>query len=318
MSLETLKQRLNYRGGNAQGRLERDKLRSLKSVLKNGSYQTTDILLLNKENDEYDRAFKCLINPDKTKEDYRNMILSIPYEDIQLNAAIVGKTSEGQALTEIAPGQVFYWPEMETYWIIYLHHIEERAYFRAEIRQCEKEVVIGGKTYKIYFRGPTETTIQWGQKSDTVWNNLNYSAVIYITKDENTTEYIKRFAKLVIDGETWQVAARNNVSGDGIIEVALEETYTDTFPDPIPVEPEDNILIKGDNLVYPYDIKVYTIDIEEPAGTWLISNKKAVIREQDATAVTVEIVTGKSGEFDLIYRQEGQNDIIQPIVIQSL
>ena len=320
MSLNTLNMRLNYRGGDIDGRMNKDKLHSLRKSIQS-SYQSATIYLPDEENPEdYTRMFRCLINPDKTKEDYNNMILSIPYEDIQLNKKPTEEETITQGLvpTLIRPGQTFYWKKNNSYWIIYMQHLEERAYFRAEIRKCEKETIINGRAYKIYFRGPTETTIQWGQKSNTVWNDLNYSAVIFITKDENTSEYIKRFAILEIGDETWEVVARNDVSGDGIIEVALKETYTDTFPDPKPVEPEDNRLIKGDNLVYPYDIKTYTIDIENPMGTWYVSNKRAVIREQNSTSATVEIVTGKSGTFDLIYEQEGQEDIVQPIIIQSL
>lgn len=320
MSLNTLNMRLNYRGGDADGRMNKDKLNSLKKAM-NYSYQSHNINFLDENNNiDFQRTYRCLINPDKLKEDYNNMILSIPYENIFLGKEYEGEKGNKPFLMDsiIKPGNVFYWQEEDSYWIVYMHYINERAYFRAEIRKCEKEVTINNRTYKIYFRGPTETTIQWGQKSNTIWNDLNYSAVIFITKDENTEKYLKRFAILEIDGETWEVVARNPVSGDGIIEVALKETYTDTFPDPEPTEPEDNSLIKGDNLVYPYDIKIYTINIENPAGTWYVSNKKAIIREQNSTSATVEIVTGKSGTFDLIYKQEGQEDIVQPITIQSL
>lgn len=320
MSLENLKKRLEYRGGNEEGRIRKDKVRSLKAAM-HSSYQAATIYLPDEEDEEqYTRVFKCLINPDKTKENYNNMFLSIPFEDISLNEKPIGNetTTKGLTNTRIKPGQVFYWAEENSYWIIYMQHIEERAYFRAEIRKCEKQVVINGRTYKIYFRGPTETTISWGSKSDTIWNDLNYSAIVFITQDGNTLDYIKRFATLNIEGETYEVVARNTVAGDGIIKVALKETYTDTFPDPEPEEPEDNSLIKGDNLVYPYDIKVYTIEIENPAGVWSVNSSKVKIKKQDSNSVTLEIVTGKSGEFDLIYSQDGEDDIIQHIIIQSL
>lgn len=320
MSLNTLNMRLNYRGGDADGRMNKDKLNSLKKAM-SYSYQSHNINFLDENNNiDFQRTYRCLINPDKLKEDYNNMILSIPYENIFLGKEYEGEKGDKPFLMDsiVKPGNVFYWQEEDSYWIVYMHYINERAYFRAEIRKCEKEVTINDRTYKIYFRGPTETTIQWGQKSNTIWNNLNYSAIIFITKDENTEEYLKRFAILEIDGETWEVVARNPVSGDGIIEVALKETYTDTFPDVKPEEPEDNALIKGDNLVYPYDIKVYTVHTKNPSGTWYVSNKRAVIKEQNHVSATVEIVTGKSGTFDLIYRQEGQEDIVQPITIQSL
>ena len=78
MSIETMKTRLNYHGGNAEGRMIKDKERSLKKALLY-SYQAATAIL------EDGREFRCLINPNKNKPEYDNKILSIPFYDICLN-----------------------------------------------------------------------------------------------------------------------------------------------------------------------------------------------------------------------------------------
>ena len=86
MSIETLRTRLQYRGGNAEGRMQKDKLNSLKKSLLY-SYQAETIRLTD------GREFRCLINPDKLKPEYDNKIISIPFEDICLNEERVGSIS---------------------------------------------------------------------------------------------------------------------------------------------------------------------------------------------------------------------------------
>ena len=79
--LENLQKRLQYRGGNQEGRMIKDKLQTLKKALIY-SYQGATIELAD------GREFRCLINPDKLKNDYDNKIISIPYKDICLNESI--------------------------------------------------------------------------------------------------------------------------------------------------------------------------------------------------------------------------------------
>ena len=61
---------------------------------------------------------RALINPDKTKQDYDDKILSIDYGILEL-------------------GDVFKWVGTNTHWIIYLQALTEDAYFRGEIRLCK-------------------------------------------------------------------------------------------------------------------------------------------------------------------------------------
>ena len=326
--LENLNKRLNYRGGNAEGRLLKDKSWSLNKALLY-SYQSATIALQDKENPElFTREFRALINPNKNKPDYDNKILSIQYKDIQLNKDRKGKTSEGKEDTLIKPGDVFYWKETNTYWIVYLEDIEERAYFRAEIYRCEKEIEINNRKYKVYYRGPVETTIQWNQKKGDSWNDLNYSAIIYITKNQDTLDFFHRFATIKIDNKNWKVTAINTDTGDGIIKVNLKEEYSNSIEDAALKEKEElekndsqqppqDFYIKGKTELYPYDTATYTI-VGSNNGQWVINTKKAKILSYDDNTVTIEITTGKSGNFDLIYRYDEDTQIVLPIQILSL
>lgn len=74
--------------------------------------------------------------------------------------------------------------------------------------------------------------------------------------------------------------------------------------------------IAGDTDIYPYDIKEYDI-IGASGGQWIINNNLAKIVTQTETAVTIEVISGKSGKFSLIYRTE-DDDIELKITILSL
>lgn len=331
---KNLHQRLNHNGGeHQQDRMILDKLRSLKASI-GRSYQTATIFLQENQTDnKFIRGFKCLINPDKLKNDYDQKYLSIPYKDIQINKPRAGTTTEGQVETKIKCGDVFYWKETDSYWIVYLQFKEELAYFRADIRMCEKTVEINDHTYHVYYKGPDETTIVWNQKAGIEWNDMNYSAEIYITQNEETLDYFHRFAKIKIDGQTWEVAAVNAASGEGIIKVQLLEDFNNEIKEAQEAvnkardeETEEQReerraaglpSIIGDNKVYPYDIKEYRIE-NAAGGRWVLATKKARILREDANWVKIEIITGKSGFIDLQYYVDGEVAAQLPITIESL
>lgn len=324
-----MNKRLQYRGGNQEQRMIRDKLNGLRKALLY-SYQAQTIYLPDKNNN-YTRKFRCLINPDKLKADYDNKILSIPYEDINLNNRPDKKTSMGRELTNIAPGQIFYWEEAKSYWIIYLQYKEEKAYFRADIRCCEKEVEINNHKYWVYYRGPVETTIPWNQKKGIVWNTPNYSAIIYITKNEETLNFFHRFNKIKIDNKPWEIKAVDESSGDGIIEVQLRETFKNSVQEELEAQqkeldnqseielPDYAPKIIGPTLVKPYDIIEYSIiNADLDIGKWKLNTKKAIIKSEKDNKIKIEIITGRSGNFILNYQLNEEDCIGLPIEIQSL
>ena len=101
-SLENMRKRFNFNGGiKQQERMIEDKLKSLKKALLY-SYQAATAKLSD------GKEFRCLINPDKLKEDYDDKILSIPFEDICLNSEKEKeKTFQGIEKIDLKPGDVF-------------------------------------------------------------------------------------------------------------------------------------------------------------------------------------------------------------------
>lgn len=324
--LEKLNLRLGYQGGNQEGRLIKDKQKSLNKALLY-SYQAETAILAD------GREFRCLINPDKLKNDYDDKIISIPFKDICLNAKKMGKTSEGLQDIGMKVGDVFQWKETETYWLVYLQRLEENAYFRAEIRKCRYDVEIDNKKYKVYLCGPAETAIIWHTKknmkgSGVTWNDLNYDLTMFITKDDTTEDFFHRFTKVKVSGKQYEVQAVDSISTDGIIEVALKEDFTNSIKDEIEQQDKDNNVknedaneynatIKGPQIVYPYDEIQYSIE-NSYGGQWEVSNNKAYIISQTDLCVNIMIKTGRSGQFDLIYKKENEEDIVLHITINSL
>ena len=68
--------------------------------------------------------------------------------------------------------------------------------------------------------------------------------------------------------------------------------------------------------MYPYDTKVYTIN-GITGGSWSLDSKKAKIVSQTEESVTIEVITGRSGEFELKYIKE-DNEIVLNVTINSL
>lgn len=324
--LDNMQTRINYSGGKRQvDRMNEDKLKSLKKALLY-SYQSATALLAD------GREFRCLINPDKLKNEYDNKIISIPFKDICLNADRVGKTSEGEVEIGIKAGDVFTWKENNSDWLVYLQRLEETAYFRAEIRRCRYTVEINGVQYKVYACGPREEEIVWNKVKKTQWNDLNYSLEMYITKDENTEEYFHRFEKLELNNLPWEVQAVDNMSVEGVIIVALKEDYKNTIADTIEEEksikkqeeeeqkahePKPEVYIEGDELVFPYEERDYSI-INAEGGYWSITGTKAKIMSQDDQNVRIYVSSGRSGSFELKYTREEEEDVIMTVTIDSL
>ena len=309
-NLDNLSTRLNYRGGRtAESRFQTDKLQTLKKALLY-SYQAETMIL------QDGREFRCLINPDKLKNDYDNKILSVPFKDICLNSEFLGiPSSLAEEAININVGDVFTWKETDTKWLVYLRYLNEDAYFRAEIRKCDSILTIDGNDYYAYVRGPVETTIRWNQKSKITWNDINYSAIAYVGVNEDTSK-LKRFSKVKLNGQSYEVKAINRETTGGIMILQLGEDYTNSLEENNVSTEESNNKIKGDSVAYTYDVRNYYVE-GESNGIWKLSNDKARILSSTDTTVSIEFITSKKGQVDLIYDM-GNVELILPIEIKSL
>ena len=322
MSLNNLKKRIEYRGGRRQvDRMIEDKERSFRESLFR-SYQSATAVL------EDGREFRCLINPNKISMEADDKMLSIPFEDICLNKERPDgeKTSYGKEKIGVKCGSVIEWKENGTHWIVYSQYLQEVAYFRGLMRQCENEYIeISGKRFWYYLKGPDEKGIDWQKTKHFIFNELNYTVEIYISNTTETNEFFHRFKKLKIKGKPFEVQAVDDLSTDGILTVYLKEDYTNEWAQeeksevvpPTSTLPVNVIRIDGPIEVYPYDIIEYQI-LNSKGGKWLLSNSRARILNQSESSVKIEITTGKSGSVSLIYKVDGMKDVIQNIEILSL
>lgn len=324
-SLDTLKKRLQYVGGNQEGRMQKAKLNSLKKALLY-SYQAATAVLAD------GREFRCLINPNKETGDYDNKILSIPYEDVCLNEppGDFGTTTKATQPTNIKPGDVFTWKETDTKWIVFLEYLEEDSYFRAQIRRCDQTTTINGKEYWIYIRGPVETALSYNQKAGVEWNDMNHSLEMYITKDDNTISFFRRFATFKIKEEitevekTWQVVSMNPYYGDGILKISLDEYFENSVQDAVDKENEEikagqqteeatewEAYIEGEREIYPYEEYVYTIKNSFSfMGEWYLkSSKKDSEESLNQTSESIKLSTTQmNGTLTLTYKDiTGEN-----------
>ena len=335
--LENLKKRIAYRGGARQvDRMIEEKRNSLSKALLY-SYQSATAVLGD------GREFRCLINPNKISMDFDDKMLSIPFEDICLNKERPegATTTQGREPTGIKCGDTIEWKENGTHWLIYSQYLQEIAYFRGLMRQCENEpLLINGQSYWYYLKGPDDKGIDWNKSKHFIFNDLNYNVEIYISKTTETLEFFHRFKKCKLLGKNFEVQAVDSLSADNILTVYLKEDYTNIWeetqaPEVIPPVEEPTLeaepisvfarrtvqiteaSITGPKEVYPYDIAHYSISGANK-GTWVLSNKRAKITQATDTTVTIEIISGKSGSVSLIYKQNGQDDIVYNIQIVSL
>ena len=286
--------------------------------------------------------FKALINHDKLKVDYEDKIISIPFKEAP-------EDSEEQIDTDFHNGTVFKWVHgnkeewtPDTYWIVYMQYSEETAYFRAEIRKADEQIQIiiiddeGNEntvSYRGWMTGPNETTALWNTKRGVVWNDMNYTKLLYITKDEDTLAYFQRFDRIIINGKPWEVQAYNenystSKTGDfssGIIRVALKETYTsaDQFvkelKDAEAAQVQAEVAydaehtqprIDGPTAAHPYDILIYKAKNYQGIRDWFVSDTSLVkVLDYNENTLKLQVIAreANSGGFQVGYGQ----DIIQ-------
>lgn len=293
---------MQYAGGDADGRNVKGKLKSMLGALKN-SYQA-EWITLNEYDEENKARWRCLINPDKLKEDYDQKEISIEFE------------------SGLKEGDVFLWDRTNTHWIVYLQEYSEEAYFRASIRRCDYQIDINGNKYWTYLRGPVETTIQWRQKHQIEFNELNYTIIMYIPKNEETSSFFERHKVIKFDGHNWAVSAVDRYSQKGVIEVVLGESFDNEMEDAT-IAPE--IIIPDEELPHisgPQFIKVFDENIlyeikNASNGKFVVNSSKVEISNSTETSCEITVLTGKSNSFDLIYQRDGEDDIVLNVTIES-
>lgn len=226
MSLTTLAARLQYQGGNALGRINQQKLNSLRAALKN-DYNSRLIKT------PLHTAWPALINLNNLKPDYDKKYISVEYD------------------AGLEPGDVFEILDDCTHWMVYLPLLTETAYLHSEIIRCRYTITIDDTEYWIYFQGPTETDIRWFQKRGININELNLSGTIFIKLNKQTREFFERFTHIKVDGHIWEVQVTDSISVPGILEIEVQEYYDNPVAELPEIKKTDDIesVIVGETTV---------------------------------------------------------------------
>lgn len=283
MSLETMRQRLAYNGGNDQlARINKSKLKSLQRAL---------------TADQHSRRIKTpesecwygLVNDNKLTADYDRKILAIE-SDAHLKA--------GDTIELLDDG---------SHWLVYLPFLSETAYFRTEIIRCRYTVDIDGKTYWVYFQGPTETAASWFIKDAVNIAEMNLKGTIYIKKDDATEDFFSRFKEVRIAGHTWEVEVTDKFSVPGIIEAVVKETFSNPIgeiADVLDACVADPIM--GQALVeqdgeYGYEVRDSVLDKD---SEWVVEGNDRVRVERvspDGRFCTIKVHDGAIDDFKVKY-----------------
>ena len=338
-------------------RIREDKLRSMKRALYN-SYQSAVIqfdkddrelhfrCLINHDKLKVDYEDKILSIPFRQVpveyEGNRQMTLEEKMVDTGTKGTFLDEAgnpvldTNGDIIQQyrVKPGDTFKWISgnqgymPDSYWIIFLQYSQETAYFRGQIRKADDIIQIipigedGEPGEPLFYHGwtvgPNQEDQIWNVKKGVVWNDLYYSKLLYITKDEYTSAYFKRFDRIIINGDSWQIAAYNDNYGTtnknstgGMIRVALKETYTSTNEVIKNMQEEYNTAVAttaeyeiiGPSKVQSYDVVVYSA----PDGndTWTIVNENSIpVRQIENTSEKLKLEIGQvavSSSFKIVY-----------------
>lgn len=340
-------------------RIREDKLRSMKRALHDSYQSAVIVFDKDDRNEGNGFHFRCLINHDKLKVDYEDKILSIPFREVPVeyenNPYLQDKffdtgtpgefyKSNGQLVTDeygnttvyrVRPGDTFQWISgndgymPNSYWIIFLQYSEETAYFRGQIRKADDEIQVipieedGSQGSPIIYHGwtvgPNEDEAIWNVKKGVVWNDLYYTKLLYITKDETTTQFFKRFERVVINGQTWEVQGYNDNYGTtsknsqgGLIRVALKETYTSTnqvIEELRKKEQEVNLQIIGPKEIQSYDVVKYyvpqgtedtwNVPVNAPVSIVSRTEKEIKLKVKNVSEIITFILTYNNQEFPI-------------------
>lgn len=287
MSMRTMSARMVYLGGNQLDRIDKQKLRTLKSVLKN-SYNSRLIRVPN--GSVWDALITTSSGGLKSQRDRKE--LSVEFD------------------SGLKPGETFELLEDCTHWMVYLPILTETAYLRAEILRCNHQLEVNGQKYWIYLNGPVETDLRWFLKNNINANELNLSGTIYIKKDENTKEFFKRFTRIKIDGHVWEVQVTDSLTVPGIIELEIQEYYDNTIeelPEIKKATPdEEDAIITGMTTVKQNTSVGYSIGdtYYDPDIEWKVDGNdrvKIAGTYKDGRVCEVKIEDGAVGTFLLEY-----------------
>ena len=309
---------LNAAGGHSQqDRMIQGKLKSFEKALQY-SYQSANIAAVGMP----EVLHKALINPNVTKPDYDDKILSTDYRN------------------GYKPGDVLIWygkqgtKVVPSYWLIYLQDLTELAYFKGDIRKCnyyirwKNEMGLTCGAW-VAIRGPVETKIDSIAKNNISLDSPNHTLNILMPKTTEVLKYFKRYNKFylsnvdeVTDQICWRITATDTISMPGVLELTAEEYYANESEDDngiigeklamTSIEP-DMSLIEGPNVIKPKCSYTFTYTGSEKDKWHLPADLPVDVKASENTIVLKWTAPYSGEEFILTFGSSTKR-----IVVESL
>lgn len=316
-------------GPGQQSRMIKDKRRTLERALRY-SYQGAFVkkyipdYMPTMDGEREKPPVRALINSDKTKMDYDDKLISIPWE------------------ADFKPGTVFEWCQTDTFWLVYLQEMTELAYFRGNIRRCSYVIkwLDDGQEKSTYaaIRGPVETRTESWTKNNINTDVPNYSLNLLVPNNEDTLKQFRRYSTfLLTDGykvTCWRVEVADAYNTPGIIELNAVEYYINKDEDDLENLIIDGKLSKGEEIkptsaeivgegfIKPKTVYNYVFDGQLENGRWEIEAGKPVQFKTSSSddkkpQIHIKWNNTYSGQFTLTYTNDLES-FERVIVIESL
>lgn len=283
---------LKTRVPNQQEKFIDNKRRGLANAIKNSGQSTTVYKLFTKEFEQM--KFNCLINSDKLSIDYDNKMISLLEKDL------------------VKAGDVFYWPDSDSYWLITLRESGEKSYFKGYLRECQSSIVINEIEYPFWIsNNPTNFTAGW-IKGSIALNNPEKDISLLITKNEDTLSFFKNNEIIKWNSNNWEVLTSDDFSTEGILEVILTSAPNNKYEDLLEEEVKEIEIqtadktkpyITGKSVMSPFESAEYTINAIDNTQflKWNVSSNKIEIITSNNSSVLIKDTSGKSNQFQLEY-----------------
>lgn len=238
---------------------------------------------------EDDIKYKVLINEKTLKQTVDEKLISVPFKN---NFKI---------------GDIVFWENTNTYWIIYLQDTTEIAYFLGYMRKCKPYLIENTsikKNTKVRAAaiGPDLVDISSTKSRNLIVESPNLTISLLVPETAENKEIFQRHTKFEMKNKTWEVQSVNDIDIDGILFISAKETYEMIEE----VKKEDSVQstsIQGKTSIKPLQTVTYYIDGIE--GEWSFDKKLplSVINKTD-NEITLKWTSMMSGSFVLNYGTE--------------
>lgn len=276
-----LKKRINASGTLAQKQQIKDKQKVLNSVIKE-SYFGSNVVV----NSDEENLFRAAITMSDAGEG--DKVISAPFD------------------RKLKIGDIIYWSETNSYWIITYQELSELAFFQGKMEQCENYQILGpdGKT-KVFASIKVSPKSNIEDANQALIKLDETTTVIKIPDNEINSSLFKIETCIQIKGFTYKINNVDNISIDGVLVIYAKRDY-DNNPT-LFIEKEekenDNTYIIGSNEIVPFEESTYKISSSSIVGTWTVSDNTNVSKtiNSDGSLTIIWKNGRKRNDFTISY-----------------